>query len=132
MPKKEFKIEKHFSRLITNVASNESPKFETNVTPSKLSEIIKSAVKLEKLGQNEEALSWYNKVLKIDPKNVSIMYKKALMLAKIGMYEQAIFWFDQIIEIDPTHTSSLISRKIILDKIGKHYGIVPLTQKQFL
>ncbi len=60
------------------------------------------------------------------------MYKKALVLAKTGMYEQAIFWFDQIIEIDPTHTSSLISRKIILDKIGKHFGVVPLTQKQFL
>jgi len=58
------------------------------------------------------------------------MFKKALLLSKIGKYEQAVLLFEQVIEIDPTLVSALVNRKIVLEKLGKHFGVVPLSDKQ--
>jgi lipoprotein NlpI len=52
------------------------------------------------------------------------------LLSKTGKYEQAVFLFDQVIEIDPTLVSALVNRKIVLEKLGKHFGVVPLSDKQ--
>jgi tetratricopeptide (TPR) repeat protein len=139
--RKRFEIDKHLSRLITLVKPthtvsisdelNEAEHIVSDIATNDLSEIIKNAMKLDTLGQYEEALSWYDKALKINSKNVDTMFKKALLLSKIKKYEQAIFWFDQIIEIDPTLVSALVNRKIVLEKLGKHYGVIQLSAKQF-
>jgi len=68
--------------------------------------------------------------LKINPKDLNTMFKKALLLSKTAKYEQAVFLFDQVIEIDPTLVSALVNRKIVLEKLGKHFGVVPLSDKQ--
>ncbi len=139
--KKGFDIDRHLSRLITHVEStvptsisdvepSEVERVVSKLTTNDLADIIKNAVNLDTLGQYEEALSWYDKALKIDPKDVNTMFKKALLLSKTGKYEQAVFLFDQVIEIDPTLVSALVNRKIILEKLGKHFGVVPLSDKQ--
>ena len=140
--KKGFDVDKYLSRLITHVEPtvptsisdmepSEVKRIVSKVTKNDLADIIKNAVKLDTLGQYEEALSWYDQALKIDPKDVDTMFKKALLLSKTGKYEQAIFLFDQVIEIDPTLVSALVNRKIVLEKLGKHFGVVPLSDKQF-
>ena len=139
--KKEFDVNKHLSRLITHVEltipasistveASEVERVVSKLTAEDLADIIKNAVKLDTLGQYEEALSWYDQALKIDPKDVNTMFKKALLLSKTGKYEQAVFLFDQIIEIDPTLVSALVNRRIVLEKLGKHYGVVPLSDRQ--
>lgn len=139
--KKEFDVDKHLSRLITHVEStvptpisdmdsDELDHVVSKVTTLDLVDIIKNAVKLDTLGQYEEALSWYDQALKIDPKDINTLFKKALLLSKIGKYEQAAFLFDQVIEIDPTLVSALVNRRIVLEKLGKHFGVVPLSDKQ--
>jgi tetratricopeptide (TPR) repeat protein len=139
--KKGFDVEKHLSRLITHVESTvptsisdveprEVERVVSEMTTNDLADIIKNAVKLDTLGQYEEALSWYDKALKIDPKDINTMFKKALLLSKAGKYEQAVFLFDQVIEIDPTLVSALVNRRIILEKLGKHFGVVHLSDKQ--
>ena len=139
--KKGFDVDKHLSRLITHVEStvptsisdvesNEVERVISKVNVEDLADIIKNAVKLDTLGQHEEALSWYDKALKINPKDVNTMFKKALLLSKTGKCEQAVFLFDQVIEIDPTLVSALVNRKIVLEKIGKHYGVVPISDNQ--
>lgn len=140
--KKGFDIDKHLSRLITLVKTSPQTTFAekksntiepitSNVTKNNLSEIIKNAMKLDTLGQYEEALSWYDQALKLDSKNIDTMFKKALLLSKTSKYEQALFLLDQIIEVNPTLVSALVNRKIVLEKLGKHFGIVPLSGKQF-
>jgi len=105
--KKGFDIDRHLSRLITHVEStvptsisdvepSEVDRVVSKATTNDLADIIKNAVKLDTLGQYEEALSWYDKALKIDPKDVNTMFKKALLLSKTGKYEQAVFLFDQV------------------------------------
>ena len=139
--KKRFDVDKYLSRLITHVESTvptsisdveptEVERVVSKVTIENLADIIKNAVKLDTLGQHEEALSWYDKALKIDPKDVNTMFKKALLLSKTGKYEQAVYLFDQVIEIDPTLVSALVNRRIILEKLGKHYGVVPISDNQ--
>lgn len=139
--KQGFDVDKHLSRLITHVESTvptsisdlESHKVEqvvSKITTYDLADIVKNAVKLDTRGQYEEALSWYDKALKIDPKDVNTLFKKALLLSKTGKYEQAVFLFDQVIEIDPTLVSALVNRRIVLEKLGKHFGVVPLSDKQ--
>ena len=139
--KKGFDVDKHLSRLITHVESSvptpisdvepkEVERIVLEVTTTNLPDIIKNAVKLDTLGQYEEALSWYDKALKIDPKDINTMFKKALLLSKLGKFEQAVFLFDQVIEIDPTLVSALVNRRIVLEKLGRHFGVVPLSDKQ--
>lgn len=139
--KKGYDIDKHLSRLITHVEStvpapistvepDEADKVISKATTINLPDIIKNAVKLDTLGQYEEALSWYDKALKIDSQDINTMFKKALLLSKTGKYEQALFLFDQIIEIDPTLVSALVNRRIVLEKLGKHFGVVPLSDRQ--
>ncbi|MFQ5573692.1 MAG: tetratricopeptide repeat protein [Nitrosopumilaceae archaeon] len=139
--KKVFDVDKHLSRLITHVEltvptsisdvePSEIKRVASNITTNDLADIIKNAVKLDTLGQYEEALSWYDKALKLDPKDINTMFKKALLLSKTGKYEQAVFLFDQVIEIDPTLVSALVNRKIVLEKLGKHFGVVHLSDKQ--
>ena len=140
--KKEFDIDKHLSRLIsivethpltssTEKKSDTVEKIKSNEMENDLPEIIKNALKLDTLGQYEEALSWYDKALKIDSKNINTMFRKALLLSKTSRYEEALFLLDQIIEADPTLVSALVNRRIILEKLGKHFGIVQLYDKQF-
>ena len=138
--KKKFNVDEYTSRLITNIESapssiSEIPQSEverviSKITTDDFASIIKNAIKLETLGQLEEAAYWYDKVLKIDPTNIDTMFKKALLLSKMGKYEQALFLFDQVIEIDPTLVSALVNRKIVLEKLGKHFGVVPLSDNQ--
>jgi len=139
--KKGFDIDKHLSRLITHVEFtvptsisdvelSEVKRVVSKVTANDTADIIQNAVRLDTLGQYEEALSWYDNALKINPKDLNTMFKKALLLSKTGKYEQAVFLFDQVIEIDPTLVSALVNRKIVLEKLGKHFGVVPLSDKQ--
>lgn len=140
--KKGFDIDKHISRLITLVKTPPQTSLSENksiiiqpivldLIKNDLLEIIKNAIKLDTLGQYEEALSWYDQALKLDSKNINTMFKKALLLSKTSKYEQALFLLDQIIEVDPTLVSVLVHRKIVLEKLGKHFGVVPLSDKQF-
>lgn len=139
MAEKGFDVDKHLSRLITHIEStvptpisemdSDDVELVSKVTTN-LPDIIKNAVKLDTLGQYEEALSWYDQALKIDPKDINTLFKKALLLSKIGKYEQAVFLFDQVIEIDPTLVSALVNRRIVLEKLGKHFGVVPISDKQ--
>lgn len=140
--KKEFDIDKHLSRLITIVETAPSTslsekksdtveQIKSNVADYNLSEIVKNALKLDTLGQYEEALSWYDKALKLDSKNINTKFRKALLLSKTSKYEEALFLLDQIIEADPTLVSALVNRRIILEKLGKHFGVVQLSDKQF-
>lgn len=140
--KKGFDIDKHLSRLISIVKttpqsslSEKKPSTVDSILPDMtkddLTEIIKNAMKLDTLGQYEEALSWYDQALKLDSQNIDTMFKKALLLSKTNKYEQALFLFDQIIEVDPTLVSALVNRKIVLEKLGKHFGIIQLSDKQF-
>ena len=56
---------------------------------------------LYNLGKYEEAIEWYDKVLKIDPNDVNALNNKGLALNNLGKYQEAIEWYDKALEIDP-------------------------------
>ena len=107
-----------------------NPDFATNLTLEQISTTVKNAMTLDNLGQFEEAISWYDKALEIDPENAVVLSYKGIILTNLGRYEEAIFWFDKAIAADPTNISALYERRLAMEKMGKHYGVVPMSQKQ--
>ena len=109
-----------------------NPDFLTNLTLEQISSTVKNAMTLDRMGQFEEAISWYDKALEIDPENAVILSYKGVILTNLGRYEEAIFWFDKAIAADPTNISALYERRLAMEKLGKHYGVVPMSQKQLI
>ena len=70
-------------------------------------------------GQNNLALSAYNKVLKINPYDINILNNKALVLEAISEYEDAINIYDLIIKINPRFYKSYFNKGNVLFDIGK-------------
>ena len=52
-------------------------------------------VVLHNLGQHEEAITWYDKVLEIDENDIIAINNKGNALANLGKCDEAITWFDK-------------------------------------
>jgi len=107
------------------------PNLNTNLTLELLADNIKSAISLERIGQFEEAISLYGKVIDVIPNEIDAMFYMANALVKIKKYEEALEWYDKLIENDPTHVGALANQKITLDYLGLHYGIAPIKRRQY-
>ena len=66
-------------------------------------------------GYYEEAIRFYDKVLKIAPSNsIAALHAKGLALSNLGKqsnpgkYEEAIRCYDKVIELDPNNKAALI------------------------
>jgi len=107
------------------------PNLNNNLTLELLVDNIKSAISLERIGQFEEAISLYGKVIDVIPNEIDAMFYMANALVKIKKYEEALSWYDKLIENDPTHVGALANQKITLDYLGLHYGIAPIKRRQY-
>jgi tetratricopeptide (TPR) repeat protein len=52
---------------------------------------------LDGLGQYEEAISYYDKVLAIDPNNIFALGNKGLGLSNLGRDQEAIEYYDKVL-----------------------------------
>ncbi len=59
-----------------------------------------------KKGNNEDALTAYEKALEIDPRHTSAWNNKGIVLSRMKKYEEAITCYDVAIEIDPTYANA--------------------------
>jgi len=118
------KIKKYETRSIL-------PNLNTNLTLELLVDNVKNAISLDRIGQFEEAISLYGKVLDVVPDEIDAMFYMANALVKIKKYEEAMMWYDKIIENDPTHVGALANQKIALANLGMHYGIAPMKRRQY-
>ena len=72
------------------------------------------------LGQYQEAIGYYDKVLAIDPNDVYALINKGSALDDLGQYEQAIEYYDKVLAIDPNNVDSLNNKGEALDELGRH------------
>lgn len=82
-------------------------------------EFLQQGISLFEQGNNEEAIDFFNKTIKISPKNEDAWGNKALSLMELGKFEQAIFCFDKILEVDPYVPGPWTMKGLIFNEIGK-------------
>jgi len=73
------------------------------------------------LGELEEALTYFDRVLETDPNHIKALINKGIALAQIGKPEEALTYFDRVLETDPNHIKALNNKGGVLTLQGKFY-----------
>ena len=72
------------------------------------------------LGQHEEGLMDFDKVIELEPGNASAHYNRGNTLNSLGRYNEAIAAFDKAIELEPGNAAAHINRGIVLRTLGRY------------
>jgi tetratricopeptide (TPR) repeat protein len=63
--------------------------------------LVSKGAALRELGQYQQAIVMYDRVLAIDPNDIYAIGGKADSLYSSGQHQQAVAWFDKALEMDP-------------------------------
>jgi tetratricopeptide (TPR) repeat protein len=69
--------------------------------------LVSKGAALRDMGQYEEAIVLYDRVLAIDPTDVYAIGGKADSLYGLGQYELAVAWIDKALQVDPNDVNVL-------------------------
>jgi tetratricopeptide (TPR) repeat protein len=71
-------------------------------------------VVLLETGKNDEAITYFDKVLALDPRDVDSLNSKGVALANLKNYYEANKYFDKALEIDPGYGPAQRSKQQVL------------------
>lgn len=71
------------------------------------------------IGHSDEAISCFNKALKLDPRNVPALCNKAIVLGEMKHYDEAVGFCDKAIELDPLNATLWKAKYGILGSRGR-------------
>jgi tetratricopeptide (TPR) repeat protein len=84
-------------------------------------ELIDRGVSLQRLGKNDEAISCYNFLLKINTSNKStVLINQARSFTKLGKNDEAIMCYDGILAIKPKYITAKFLKAKILFTLFRH------------
>jgi tetratricopeptide (TPR) repeat protein len=63
--------------------------FKNNAIPTTTTALLNRGMNLGKLGNHDEAISFYDRVIELDPNNMDTWNSKILALKKLGRTEEA-------------------------------------------
>ena len=86
---------------------------------SEIDALIENGLDSYRLYNFEQAISYFDKVLKIDPNHLDALSNKGSVLLQLGKFDEAMLYFDQVLEIDPNHTGALIDKGLALLQFDK-------------
>jgi len=72
------------------------------------------ALKMQEAGKYKEAVSFYDKVIKIKSKSPEIYYGKGFSLSKQGNYKEAVECFSKAIDLNPKYYEAYYNKAIAL------------------
>lgn len=84
------------------------------IDPADIRPLNLMGVTLFELGENDEALNCYEKILQIDPSNDEAKLKKGQMLTELEKYDEAILLFDELVENRSSMKDEAIIAKLSL------------------
>jgi len=82
-----------------------------------LSELIEKGNELSRLGQYEEALPYFEKVLEIDSENTDALKAKSFILLLRGEFEEASSILDKVLELNPNDPQAFKLKIMVLGNI---------------
>jgi serine/threonine protein kinase len=83
-------------------------------------ELYNKAFSLSSLGQLDEAISTYDKVVAIEPENVDAWNNRGVCLRKQGKFEDALESYSRAVGIDRNNVAALSNRGNCLYSLGRH------------
>jgi len=72
-------------------------------------------VVLQAIGKNNEAITYFDRVLALNPKDVDSLNGKGVALSNLGNYYEALKYIDKALAINPDYTLALKNKQAILD-----------------
>ena len=75
---------------------------------------------LSAVGNDEEALAWFDKALENDPGDYLAMRRKGVSLSRLGRIDEALMWFDNALDANPHDAASMRNLGVSLSKSGRH------------
>jgi len=82
-----------------------------------LSELIEKGNELSRLGQYEEALPYFERVLEIDSENTDALKAKSFILLLRGEFEEASSILDKVLELNPDDSQAFELKIMVLGNI---------------
>jgi serine/threonine protein kinase len=82
-------------------------------------ELYNKAFSLGSLGQLEEAIGYYDRVLELEPKNTNAWNNRGVCCQKLGRTEEALRCYDKAIEADRHNGSARSNKGSILYSLGR-------------
>lgn len=79
----------------------------------------KKGVALSNLGEQEEAISCFEKILEKYPNDSDSLRQKGIALSKQGNFQEAINCYDKVLTIEPEDWHTLISKALSLERINR-------------
>ena len=80
-------------------------------TESEIDILLNKGIQHQKLGEYEQAISYFDQILETNPNNVSALKDKAYSLLMLEKYEESIPYNERILKIEPHNQLALIRLK---------------------
>jgi tetratricopeptide (TPR) repeat protein len=92
-----------------------------NIYPNNTNIILNKGVVLSCLGEEENAITYFNKVIKSDPTNINAWYNKGKSLDNLGRHEEAIECYNKIIlKLNPRDVDAWYNKGVSLGKLKRY------------
>jgi Flp pilus assembly protein TadD len=72
------------------------------------------------MGEEEAAISNYNKILQLRSEDYKALYNLGTALGNLGRYEEAITSYDKVLQLKPEEAKVLVGRGILLRNLGRY------------
>ncbi|HJU14541.1 MAG TPA: tetratricopeptide repeat protein [Candidatus Nitrosotalea sp.] len=82
-------------------------------TPKKES-FHKKGLSLQRLGRQEEAITFFDMAIELDPSDLEVLYDRAVSLQMSMKFDDAISSFDKVLESDPENFAALVNKGLCL------------------
>lgn len=83
-------------------------------------DLLNKGVEAIEKGRYNEAIIYFDKVLKIDPKNIDALGGNGVAFLELGQYNTAKSYFDKALKIDQKNFVALYGKGLALYSLGKH------------
>lgn len=87
--------------------------FDTD-SKSDVENLHKKALVLQKDGNQEEAIKYFDKALEFEPNNSELLYDKAISFQMLLRFDDAIEYYNKSLKIDPNNFGAFINKGLCL------------------
>ena len=78
---------------------------------------------MSKLGEHQEAIACYDKVLEINPRDAIAWHNKGVVLSNLGRHQDAVEAYENFIKFAPAHDAAQVAEvKAIIQKLKAKTG----------
>ena len=92
-------------------------------------DLFRKGLEAIKLNQYQDAISYFDKVLKANPSHLGALNTKGALFGKMGQYKDAIQYFDKVLSIDPNNLDALSNKGAALIELRQYKDALTYVNK---